>query len=274
MSKNTLSSYKRDLKRFLSFLDDKGMSLNAVSRQDIQDFLMGLKGADYAVTSIARNLAAVKTFWKFLASEGRIKENVADLVRSPRSWERIPDVLTYPEVERLLEAVPRKGWMTKRDKAILELMYASGLRISEVADLFLSDVNMEAGFIKCTGKGNKQRIVPLGGKAQKAVVSYLKVRPSKASGERHLFITKLGRKFSRQGLWKTIHKYAVLSGIKKKITPHTLRHSFATHLLEGGADLRAVQELLGHSDISTTQVYTHVNTERLRNIHSRFHPRA
>lgn len=275
VSKNTLFSYKRDLEKFFSFLEKKGkISMDQVSRQDVQDFLMKLKEKGLEVSTISRNLASIKTFWKFSCGEGYVKDNIASFVRSPKKWQRIPEVLSYKEVSRLISVANKRSWQGRRDRAILEVMYACGLRISELLELKLSDLDLEAGFLKCTGKGNRQRVVPVGSKAIDAVKAYLEKRPKKDPAERHLFVTKFGRKFSRQGLWKIINKHAIESGIRKKITPHTLRHSFATHLLEGGADLRAVQELLGHSDISTTQVYTHVDTQRLKNIHSEFHPRA
>ena len=277
VSRNTIQSYAHDLEKFGAYIDRKKKALGAVKREDIVEFLMHLKDSGLSASSIARNLAALKTFWKFLVAEQVVRENVAAVVETPRTWKNIPDVLSREEVVKLLETPPNKGWMGIRDRAILEVMYAAGLRVSEVGGLKKTSVNLEAGFVKCSGKGGKERIVPLGKVAEKAVSRYLEsVRPKlcgKAADD-HLFLSRLGRKISRQSIWKMIQKYALQAGIKKHITPHTLRHSFATHLLEGGAELRGVQEMLGHADISTTQVYTHVNKEKLKKIHDQFHPRA
>ncbi len=277
VSENTIKSYSADLAKLEKFLSRGKKELNSVSREDIVSFLLYLKDLGLNSSTIARNLAAIKTFWKFLVSEQIVKENVASLVESPRTWKTIPDVLTREEVERLLEAPGGKKLADLRDKAILEIMYASGLRVSEVADLKRSGVNIDAGFVKCYGKGGKERIVPFGKAAGEAISRYLDrggAALAASTGDQHLFVSKLGRKISRQSLWKVIQKYALRSGIKKHITPHTLRHSFATHLLEGGADLRGVQEMLGHSDISTTQIYTHVNSDKLKKVHETFHPRG
>ncbi|MFH1878158.1 MAG: site-specific tyrosine recombinase XerD [Candidatus Omnitrophota bacterium] len=277
VSINTLESYKRDLLKFARYSAEKGKDTGSVSREDIFDFLMSLKDGGLSTTSIARNLAALKTFWKFLVAEQVVTENPAASVETPKIWKTIPDVLNAVEVEELLNAPSEKGWIGIRDKAILELMYATGLRVSEAADLKKTDVNLETGYVRCFGKGGKERVVPLGSIAKKTVEKY--IEKSRAglytkTRDEHLFLSRLGRRISRQSLWKIIQKYAVKSGIKKHITPHSLRHSFATHLLEGGAELRGVQEMLGHADISTTQIYTHVNKDKLRKIHEEFHPRA
>ncbi|MDP8298883.1 MAG: site-specific tyrosine recombinase XerD [Candidatus Tantalella remota] len=277
VSNNTVISYRCDLGKFSEYLGKKKKDVIDVTREDIVTFLMQLKDSELSSSSIARNLAALKTFWKFLVAEQIVKENVAAVVETPRTWKNIPDVLNREEVEKLLSAPPNKGWMGVRDRAILELMYAAGLRVSEVKDLKKTSVNLDAGFVKCMGKGGKERIVPIGKVAEKAIDRYIRtsrVKLNKKTEDDHLFLSRLGKMISRQSLWKMIQKYATQSGIKKHITPHTLRHSFATHLLEGGADLMGVQEMLGHADISTTQVYTHVNKEKLRKIHKEFHPRA
>jgi len=278
VSPNTLESYRRDLLKFAAYLNGKGIALSAVERATIGDFLMHLKDNGLSATSIARNLAALKTFWKFLVSERRTGENVAAIVETPKIWKNIPDVLNREEVEKLLDAPPNKGCAGLRDRAVLELMYATGMRVSEVGDLKKGDINLESGFARCFGKGGKERIVPVGRIAKEAVSRYLersrdKLRSAKAVDD-HLFLSRLGKKLSRQSIWKMIQKYTAVAGIKKHITPHTLRHSFATHLLEGGAELRGVQEMLGHADISTTQIYTHVDKERLRKVHEKYHPRA
>lgn len=277
VSGNTIQSYRHDLEKFQDHLNKIKKDVSAVSRDDIVGFLMKLKDAGLSTTTIARNLAALKTFWKFMVAEQLVKENVASTVETPRIWKTVPDVLNSQEVEKLLEAPKDKGWMGIRDRAILELMYATGLRVSEVKDLKKPNVNLDAGFVKCSGKGGKERIVPLGGVAEKAITRYLdRAYPklSAKSNDEHLFLSRLGKGLSRQSLWKMIQRYAREAGIKKHITPHTLRHSFATHLLEGGAELRGVQEMLGHADISTTQIYTHVNKDKLRKVHEKYHPRA
>ncbi|MBD3380446.1 MAG: site-specific tyrosine recombinase XerD [Candidatus Omnitrophica bacterium] len=277
VSPHTVLSYKRDLFKFSDFLSSRKKDITGAGREDIVDFMMALKDGGLSATSIARNLAALKTFWKFLVSEQIVPENPAALVETPRIWKNIPDVLNRDEVERLLAAPKARGWMGVRDRAILELMYATGLRVSEVAALRKTDINYEAGFVKCFGKGGKERVVPLGKMAAEALKRYMDTARKKADGEGAadgLFLSRFGKKMSRQSFWKMIKKYAVQAGITKHISPHTLRHSFATHLLEGGAELRGVQEMLGHSDISTTQLYTHVNKEKLKKVYDEYHPRA
>ncbi|HPN73093.1 MAG TPA: site-specific tyrosine recombinase XerD [Candidatus Omnitrophota bacterium] len=278
VSPNTVKSYFSDLNKLSDFLERSKKDFSSATRDDILSFLMYLKDLGLNASSIARNLAAVKTFWKFLVAEQVVRDNAASLVDSPKTWKTIPDVLSKEEVETLLEAPKGRKIMDLRDKAILEIMYASGLRVSEVSDLKRAEVNVDYSFVKCYGKGGKERIVPFGKAAGEAITRYLEAR-GRSSGQdspsdEHLFLSRLGKKISRQSLWKMIQKYARASGIKKHITPHTLRHSFATHLLEGGADLRGVQEMLGHSDISTTQIYTHVNSEKLKKVHENFHPRG
>jgi integrase/recombinase XerD len=277
MSRNTIQSYKRDIEKFAAYAERINKDVSSVTREDIVNFMMELKDNGLSATSIARHLASLKTFWKFLSAEQYVTENPASVVETPKIWKNIPDVLSKEEVEKLLAAPPHKGWMGIRDRAILELMYATGLRVSEVKDLKKANVNLEANYVKCHGKGGKERIVPLGKFAEKAVREYVEPHRSKLvvkTSDEHLFLSRFGKMLSRQSVWKMVQKYATLSGIRKHITPHTLRHSFATHLLEGGAELRGVQEMLGHADISTTQIYTHVNKDKLRKIHERFHPRA
>ncbi|MBD3426064.1 MAG: site-specific tyrosine recombinase XerD [Candidatus Omnitrophica bacterium] len=277
VSDNTVESYRRDLEKFRLYLEKNKKGLAGAKREDIVNFMMCLKDQGLSSTTIARNLAALKTFWKFLVAEGLVRENVAAVVETPKTWKTVPDTLNKDEVEKLLEAPQARGWMGIRDKAILELMYATGLRVSEVKDLKKTGVNLEAGFVRCLGKGGKERIVPLGKVAEKAVSRYItkaRAKLARKTQDEHLFLSRLGRKLSRQSLWKMIQKYAHKAGIKKHITPHSLRHSFATHLLEGGAELRGVQEMLGHADISTTQIYTHINKDKLRKIHKDYHPRA
>ncbi|MDP8257979.1 MAG: site-specific tyrosine recombinase XerD [Candidatus Aadella gelida] len=277
VSPNTVQAYTHDLKTFFSYIEENKKGLKGLAREDIVKFLMFLKDKDLSTTTIARNLATLKTFGKFLVAERVLEENIAGMVETPKTWKKIPEVLNKEEVELLLEAPSGRKPAAIRDKAILELMYASGLRVSEVKDLKKNSVNLEAEFVKCSGKGGKERIVPMGRAARKALEKYLdNVRPklSEKTHDNHLFLSKLGLGLSRQSIWKMLKKYAKAAGILKHITPHTLRHSFATHLLEGGAELLGVQEMLGHADISTTQIYTHVNKDRLRKTHQKFHPRA
>ena len=277
VSAHTISSYRSDLKKFAGYIEERKKDVGSVKREDIVEFMMWLKDNGLSSASIGRNLAALKTFWKFLVAEQVAKENIAAVVETPKIWKNIPDVLNREEVERLLDAPPAKGANGTRDRAILEIMYATGMRVSEANQLKTVSVNLEVGFVKCHGKGGKERIVPLGKVAEKAVRKYLEGPRKKLaakSGDHHLFLSRLGKKLSRQSIWKMIQQYASLAGIKKHITPHTLRHSFATHLLEGGAELRGVQEMLGHSDISTTQIYTHVTKDKLKKVHEKFHPRA
>jgi len=277
VSRNTILSYKRDLKKFAVYAGKINKDFSKFTREDIIEFLLNLKDSGLKTVSAARNLAALKTFWRFLTEEGIVEKDIARIVETPKTWKNIPDVLSVREVEMLLEGPSSREWNGIRDRAILELMYAAGLRVSETADLKVVDINLDSNFVRCFGKGEKERIVPFGTPAKEAIKKYLqKTRDklSKKTEDEHLFLSRLGRKISRQSIWKIIQKYANLTEIDKKISPHTLRHSFATHLLEGGVELIALQEMLGHADISTTQIYTHVNKEKLQKIHQKFHPRA
>lgn len=277
LSKNTILAYRRDLNKYIEFLERRKVgSIENVTRRMISSYLLELKDGGLSANSISRNLVAIKVFHRFLAAEGYIKDDVTSVIESPKLWKRLPEVLTPKEVESLLIQPDLTKWIGIRDRAILELMYATGVRVGEAANLRSSDLNMEVGFIRCRGKGGKERIVPLGREAVRAIKRYLeKVRPKLRRGDdpEALFLSKLGRKLSRQVLWKLIKKYAFCARLRKTITPHTLRHSFATHLLERGADLRVIQELLGHTDISSTQIYTHVDKDRLKSIHHKYHPR-
>ena len=278
LSKNTIVSYRRDLTKYIGYLKNcKINSLSETSRKNISDFMFTLKDKGLSANSIARNLVAIKVFYRFLVRERILKDDPSGLLESPRLWKKIPDVLSVPEVEALLGACDLYQTQGIRDRAILELMYATGLRVSEAVNLKIQDVNLEVGFLRCIGKGSKERIVPLGKEAIAALKRYLeKVRPKLAKdapGDSILFLSRLGKRISRQSLWKLIKRYARKARIKKEIRPHTLRHSFATHLLSRGADLRSLQEMLGHADISTTQIYTHVDKNRLKLIHKTYHPR-
>jgi integrase/recombinase XerD len=277
VSLNTILSYRRDIQKFMGYVKRIKKDIASVSREDVTGFMMHLKKKGLSGGTIARNLASLKTFWKFLVMERIVPENITAVIETPKTWKTIPEVLNRQEVERLLNAPRTRSTRGIRDRAILELMYATGLRVSEVNGLKKTNVNLAAGFVKCSGKGGKERVVPLGSVARGAIEKYLENARQKLSAktkDEHLFLSKLGRSLSRQSIWKMIQKYAKVAGIKKHITPHTLRHSFATHLLEGGADLRGVQEMLGHADISTTQIYTHISKDKLKKVHDKYHPRA
>ena len=277
LAKNTILAYRSDLKDYTDFLEAVAKkSVSASSREDIRDFMLHRKDKGLSVNSISRALAALRMFYRFLAREKLIKSDVSSYIDSPKLWKKIPDVLNLDEVERLIEAPDLNTPQGVRDRAILEVMYATGMRVSEVAGLRVTDLNADVGFVRCLGKGRKERIVPLGTKAVAAVARYLeKVRLRLAkSGVQELFLNRSGKRISRVSLWKLIKGYARKARIKKPIRPHILRHSFATHLLERGADLRSVQEMLGHANISTTQIYTHINKDRLRSIHKMYHPRG
>ena len=277
LSKNTLMAYGRDLKKYLSFLEKRRIkSLDAVSRKEIMDFLLKERDGGLNARSVARGLVAIRMFHRFLAEERKIRENVTDALESPKLWKHLPECLSVKEVEALLKTPNLRKSQGLRDHACLELMYATGLRASEVASLKVGHLNFDLGYLRVIGKGEKERIVPMGTSAKKSVTRYLeRARPEwvKGTAEDALFVSRLGKRLSRQTVWMILKRCIGDSGIRKKVYPHILRHSFATHLLENGADLRVVQELLGHSDISTTQIYTHVEKSRLKGIHHKFHPR-
>ncbi len=278
LAKNTINSYRRDLNNYKEFLDSKKINdLSSTTRETLSDFLFWRKDKGISASSIARQLAAIKSFHRFLVRERIVKHDPTALLDSPKLWKRIPDTLSSNEVETLLSQPQIKDKYGIRDKAIMELMYATGMRVSEAVNLKLESVNMDVGFVRCFGKGGKERIVPIGKKSAVAVARYingLRKETDKLAQSNNLFLNRFGRPLSRVWVWKMIKFYAKKAGIKKHIKPHILRHSFATHLLEGGADLRSVQEMLGHASISTTQIYTHVNKDRLKSIHKKFHPRG
>ncbi|MFA5155858.1 MAG: site-specific tyrosine recombinase XerD [Candidatus Omnitrophota bacterium] len=277
LSGNTLSSYGRDLKCYMDFLTRSHIdALSKAGKNEIVDFMFYQKDKGMAPNSVSRRLSAIRMFYKFLARERILKSDPSSQIDSPKLWHKIPDVLSLNEVESLLAQPDTRDSQGIRDKAFIEALYATGMRVSEVVNLKVDNVNMDVGFLRCTGKGNKERIIPLGRKAIDYIKRYMDTGRKKLLGNKeseYLFISRLGKKISRQSFWKIIKKYARQAKIKKPIKPHTLRHSFATHLLERGADLRSVQEMLGHANISTTQIYTHVNKDRLKSIHKTFHPR-
>ena len=278
LSGNTTYNYRSDLEKFISFIEGQGKrDFGEVKRDDVMDFLMAEKDRGLQPRSLSRALVAIRMFFRFMTIEGYLRRDVTEVIESPRLWRILPQVLSISEVELLLRQPDISTTQGLRDRAVLELLYASGLRASELVGLRLEDVNLQSGFVQAWGKGGKERIVPLGRKAAKAIEEYLeKARPLllKRKNSPHLFISRLGKLFTRGWLWCLVKKYIMMAGIKKKVSPHTLRHSFATHILSQGADLRVIQELLGHSNIGTTQIYTHVDRDRLKEVHRKFHPRG
>lgn len=273
LAKNTLISYSLDLKKYCSYLKkQKITNFDKVTRDIISKFLFTEKDSGIQPASIARLLVSIKILHRFLAREKRISRDVTDVLTLPKLWKRLPNYLTQREIESILKAADTKTPAGIRDRAIFELLYGCGVRVSELVGLTKNDVNIEVGFLKCKGKGGKERIVPLGKYAKEAVENFL--QKNQNQNEKLFVSRKKQEKITRQFVWTLAKKYAKLANITKKITPHTFRHSYATHLLEGGADLRVVQELLGHSDIATTQIYTHVSKDRLKSVYSQFHPRA
>jgi len=277
LSENTVQAYLRDLRRFMEWLGER--SLQSLTVRDLADYPAWLHRSGLAPASLARNLVSVKMFFRYLQLEGVLSRNLAEILGSQKLWKRVPAVLSPQEVERLLAAPsPRDPWF-RRDRALLELLYATGCRASEAAGLRLHDVHLHERFCICRGKGDKERLVPLGDRAIQALQEYLaEERPKLAARAAEpppwLLLSYRGKRLRRERIWELVKRYALRVGIRAKISPHTLRHSFATHLLAGGADLRQVQEMLGHASIATTQVYTHVDVERLKKIHKQFHPRG
>ena len=275
LSDNTIESYSRDLMRFFQFLEGRKLSPLHATQDAIMDYMGTLDGV-LSLRSAARNLSALKMFFRFLVYDGKIKSSPARLLSTPKLPHKLPDILTRTEVDSLLSQPDISNHLGQRDKALLEVLYAAGLRVSELVGLKISNINLEAGYVRLVGKGSKERMIPMGEKALNALKDYLsdgRVGLLKNKSSIYLFLNSRGRPITRQGFWKIIKRYGIKAGINKKITPHSIRHSFASHLLEGGADLRSVQIMLGHADISTTQIYTHVTRERLKQIHEKYHPR-
>jgi len=278
LSKNTSQSYKTDIEKLFTFVERKELdSITRLKPNLISEFLAELNISGLNISSINRCIVSIKQFFKYLMLENIIKTDpTADLV-SPRMKKTIPDVLSLEDIEKILNVPDLTKFEGIRDSAMLEVLYASGLRVTELVELKQVNINYDHGYLIVMGKGSKERIVPIGMTSIKKINDYLELsRPHLVKNELsdYLFITRRGTCFTRQGFWKLIKAYAKEAGIVKNISPHTIRHSFATHLLERGADLRTIQLLLGHSDISTTQIYTHVETKRLREIHKKYHPRA
>ncbi len=276
LSANTLAAYSRDLIQFARSAGSESPA--TVARRDILEHLMKLRDEGIQPSSAARKLVAIKVFFRFLLSQRLIPSDPSGVIESPRLMKGLPEVLDVEETVRLLKSASgRDGIRSIRDRALLELLYASGLRVSEASGLKLTDLNQEAGFLRCMGKGGKERVVPVGRHALQWIQKYLQqARPGfkPKAGVRELFLSRLGKPLSRVSIWMILKQYVKLAGIRRPITPHTLRHSFATHLLQAGADLRVVQELLGHASIATTQIYTHVDRARLKAIHAKYHPRG
>ncbi len=280
LSRNTIIAYGRDMERFYFWLGER--NLQALRISELAGYVGWLHEQNLAPASIARHIVTLKIFFKYLQMEGIVDQSRAALLGSQKLWERVPKVLSPGQVERLLTAPSVKNRCWRRDSAILELLYATGCRASEICTLRMADLHLDEHFCKCTGKGDKQRIVPIGEKAVQALREYfLYERPllaefGKVHGEEPpwVLLSYRGKMLQRHRLWELIKKYAIISGVRTDISPHSLRHSFATHLLTNGADLRQVQEMLGHVNISTTQIYTHVDSKRLKAIHRKFHPRG
>ena len=273
---NTVAAYRIDLGAFFDDAAIGGELPADLDIDDVQRHLIALRDRGLSTASIARHLAAIKMFLRYRHRNGLLRRDVASLIEMPKKWTRVPDPVHYDQVEALLEAPDSADEYYHRDKAMLELLYATGMRVSELTDLTMENVNLAVGYLRCMGKGRRERIIPIGRTAIRAVKAYLRQsRPAIESSQsaRALFLSRTGRPLDRTNVWRLVRKYAKRAGIKKHLYPHTLRHSFATHMLAGGADLRVVQELLGHSNVTTTQVYLHVDQSRLKQIHREFHPR-
>lgn len=272
----TVEAYKRDLIRFVGTMRDLDVDYREVDIDVVRHHLMRLEESGLAVSSIARHLAAIKMLLRFLHGEKMMRRDVASLIESPKKWHNLPVTAHINEVEALLHAPDEADEFYLRDKAVLELLYASGMRVSELTALSLDSINQTVGYVRVIGKGRKERIIPVGKPALAAVGEYIELlRPQLVTphSKDALFLSRTGRRLDRSTVWRLVRKFAREAGLTKKVSPHTLRHCFATHLLQGGADLRIVQELLGHADVATTQIYTHVDDERLRAVHQKFHPR-
>ena len=278
LAANSVESYARDLVMLGRFAAGRGAPVHSLSRTDLEDLVRGLMSEGRSPRSVARAIACYRGFYRFLVIDGRVKANPADDLRPPRAWKTLPRYLSVEDVDHLLAQPDVTTPRGVRDRALIELLYATGMRVSELIGLRPADVNLEASYLTCTGKGDKQRIVPIGDEAARWVREYTREARRLLLGKRsspRLFVNARGGGpgLTRVGFWKILKGYARTSGIKASISPHVLRHSFATHLLERGADLRAIQMMLGHADLSTTQIYTHVLEQRMRTIYDRFHPR-
>jgi integrase/recombinase XerD len=279
LAENSVLAYQRDVRRFHQWLAGAELQIPTLSIRELSDFVGWLHQLKLAPASIARHIVAVRMFFRYLQLEGILRENLAELLGSQKLWERIPEVLSPTMVQRFLESPRPRDTYWRRDRALLELLYATGCRASELSNLRCRDLHLNEGYCLCHGKGGKQRLTPLGRAAREAVEDYLQnerstLAESATSPPEWLLLSRRGRRLRREAIWELVKKYARRAGIPASISPHSLRHSFATHLLAGGADLRQVQEMLGHASIQTTQIYTHVDQSRLKRVHQAFHPRA
>ncbi|MCO6439273.1 MAG: site-specific tyrosine recombinase XerD [Phycisphaerae bacterium] len=277
LSGETVTAYKRDLREFWNDLVDHDVEPSEITIEDVQRHLMRLHERGLSLASVSRHFAAIKVFLRYLHAERILRRDVASLMESPRRWRNIPDALGYDQIDALLSAPRLADEFYYRDRALLELLYATGMRVSELAALRIEEINLKLGYVRCFGKGRKERIVPMGQAAIEAVTDYLEVLRPRLTNDRPtsaLFLSRTGRPLDRTNVWRVVRKYARAAGLTQgRVSPHILRHSFATHLLAGGADLRIVQELLGHASVTTTQVYTHVDESQLKNVHRMYHPR-
>ena len=277
LAENTVAAYGRDIRRFSEWL--KGRSIPKLTIAELSDYVAWLGNFNLAPASVARAIVSVKMFFKYLQLEGVLLENKAELLGSQKLWQRIPEVISPKGIDAFLNAPRKIETYYWRDRALLEMLYATGCRASEISNLRLRDLHLKDRYAKCQGKGNKQRLAPLGDAAIEAVQQYLQRQRPRLASVRPMetdwvFLSRGGRRLRREAIWELVKKYALIAGISPKVSPHTLRHSFATHLLMGGADLRQVQEMLGHASIATTQIYTHVDQTRLKKVHKQFHPRG
>ncbi len=273
---STVTAYQRDLCEFWKHLLTWQVEPGEMTMEDVQQYLIHLQQRGLAVASIARQLATIKVFLRYLFAERVLRRDLASLIESPKRWQLIPDQVRYDQVKALLNSPDPAEEFYLRDRALLELLYATGMRVSEVVELEIDQINLELGYTRCIGKGRKERIVPVGRYAIEAITEYVEILRPRLRGDRHttaLFLSRTGRTLDRTNIWRLVRKYARAAGIDQHLSPHTLRHCFATHLLAGGADLRIVQELLGHADVTTTQIYTHVDEAQLKQVHRKFHPR-
>jgi len=272
----TITAYKRDLREFWEHLVEADVEPGEICADDMCQHLMQLRQRGLALSSIVRHFASIKMFLRFLFNERILRRDVASLLESPKRWRTLPNTVRYPQVKALLEAPQPHTEFYLRDRALLELLYATGMRVSEVVDLTLPKINLNLGYIRCIGKGRKERLIPVGRFAIDATEEYVENLRPRLLGARYgesLFLSRTGRPLDRSNMWRLVRKYALMAGIEEPLSPHSLRHCFATHLLAGGADLRIVQELLGHADVTTTQIYTHVDEAELKHVHSKYHPR-
>ena len=275
LANNTVQAYSKDLARFIQFLEDKKTTPEDVSVEQILEYISAIR-RHLSSRSVARTISTIKTFFRFLVTEKKIKSSPARLLETPKLSQKLPVILTQNETKTLLSQPDISSVTGQRDKAMLEVLYGTGLRVSELVNLKISDINLEAGYLRTMGKGSKERIIPIGEKAVDSIKDYIsngRIKLLKGRQSPFLFLNFRGKPLTRQGFWKIIKRYGATAGIQKEISPHKLRHSFASHLLEGGADLRSVQIMLGHADISTTQIYTHVTTKHLKETHRKCHPR-